>query len=147
MNVYLVHRAVRVLHPVLWVLVSLSQPQTSPVHLWHLNGEKYITKQIKANVFFSSLNLINILKVSSHLVHRDLQVFLRHLGYLSLLEAPEVRIQGLLEDPCLLEDRGNLAHLGALFLLSLEEIPVEHTLVMKCVADGLISLKNGRQAE
>lgn len=87
--------------------------------------------------------MINILKVTSHLVHRDLQVFLRHLGYLSLLEDPEVRIQGLLEDPCLLEYPGNLAHLGALFLLSLEEIPVEHTLVMKWLANGSIGLKTG----
>lgn len=62
------------------------------------------------------------------------QAFLIHPGHLSLLKVPGVQNQGILVDPCLLEYQGHLVHLGTLVLLSLEESPVEHRVVVRLMA-------------
>lgn len=62
------------------------------------------------------------------------QAFLIHPEHLSLLEVPGVQNQGVLVDPCLLEYQGYLVHLGTLVLLSLEESPVNHSVVVRLMA-------------
>lgn len=82
-------------------------------------------------IFFFRINV----KSSSYQVHREIQIFLRHPGHLSLREVLEVQSQGNLVVPCLLEYQAHLGHRGDLVLLLPAESPVEYILNMKCTMD------------